>query len=305
MITRFHADDYGITTEQARAILALSNSCGGIGALTSVSIFANSPAFEQSAALAAPFVENGSLLMGLHVNLVEGCPCANPNKVPLLIGEGGTFCNDFTQLLKQSYGSQRAELRRQIEEECTAQIERYLTVFPYQQTTLRLDSHQHTHAIPLVFDALLAAARACGCRLEYVRTPAEPLAPHLLSRQTRKYLSLTNLAKKLLLGALYRCNRGKLPEGCTTSLFCGVLLSGTMAVVDGVLTGAFEAAARTQTSTRKNKMDGNVEMLFHPISVNRNQCLDPANEPFAAACASPERNNEAHTLATLQPNVNR
>jgi len=42
--TFIHADDFGITPGQAKAILSLSSSCGGSGALNSVSIFANSPA---------------------------------------------------------------------------------------------------------------------------------------------------------------------------------------------------------------------------------------------------------------------
>ena len=50
MSVTFHADDYGITEQQAADILKLSQVCGGQGALSSVSIFANSPAFEASPA---------------------------------------------------------------------------------------------------------------------------------------------------------------------------------------------------------------------------------------------------------------
>ena len=49
MSVTFHADDYGITEQQAADILKLSQVCGGQGALSSVSIFANSPAFEAAA----------------------------------------------------------------------------------------------------------------------------------------------------------------------------------------------------------------------------------------------------------------
>ena len=62
----FHADDYGITEQQARDILALSSACGGDGALSSVSIFVNSPAFEIAADLARPHVESGALRLALH-----------------------------------------------------------------------------------------------------------------------------------------------------------------------------------------------------------------------------------------------
>lgn len=297
MTILFHADDYGITAEQAAHMLALSSACGGKGALKSVSIFANSPAFEEAVKLAAPHVAQGALDMGLHVNLVEGAPCADPATIPLLVGSRNTFCNDFVNLLVLSVGPHRAQLLEQVERECTAQLKRYLAAFPQAQGALRLDSHQHTHAIPLVLDAVLASAHSCNCTLTYLRTPAEPLRPHLASPQTRKHLSPANLAKKVLLGILCRRNRKKLPEGCATSLFCGVLLSGKMEYVTVELAQEFEKLALQRA--RKGKGDGSVEVLFHPVSVARSQCLDPENEPFAAACASPGRDAEARTLSRL------
>ena len=191
-----HADDFGITAWQARAILSLSDVCGGQGALNSVSIFANSPAFEEAARLARPFVlagraaerkddnvasdhaaedelssgtaepdarpgraeASGGLSIGLHLNLVEGPCCADPTTIPLLVDERGMFRNDFVRLLMMSAGPQRRDLAAQTEIECETQIERFLQLFPEMRDGMRIDSHQHVHAIPLVFDALLAAA---------------------------------------------------------------------------------------------------------------------------------------------------
>ena len=42
-----------------------------------------------------------------------------------------------------------------------------------------------------------------------------------------------------------------------------------------------------------------LEVLFHPISVPVEQCLDPENLPFAQACASPNRDAEAELIASL------
>ena len=42
-----------------------------------------------------------------------------------------------------------------------------------------------------------------------------------------------------------------------------------------------------------------LEVLFHPISVPIEQCLDPENLPFAQACASPNRDAEAELIASL------
>ncbi|WP_162610878.1 ChbG/HpnK family deacetylase [Gordonibacter sp. An230] len=286
----FHADDYGITLDQARAILALSDACGGRGVLGSTSAFANSPAFSDAAALAAPYVKGGALLMGLHLNLVEGAPCSDASDVPLLVNERGMFRHDFLGLARLANGPQREEARAQIERECAAQIERYLKSFPEQERNLRLDSHQHTHAIPAVLDALLAAVRSRGCALAHLRTPVEPLGPHLARRTAAPP---ANIAKDALLSMLWRANRDKLPDACATSLFCGVVLSGRMERADDALVESFRALAA--------RRDQAVEVLFHPISVPRAQCLDPENEPFAAACASPGRDEEARTLRTLSP----
>ena len=56
-----HADDFGITVEQSKAILELSDACGGHGALSSMSMFANSPAFSECAELVRPFVDAGKI----------------------------------------------------------------------------------------------------------------------------------------------------------------------------------------------------------------------------------------------------
>lgn len=304
MTVLFHADDYGITAEQARAILALSSACGGYGVLNSASAFANSPAFEEAAELAAPHVSRGALHMGIHINLVEGRPCADPADVALLTGPRETFCHDFVGLLRLARGAQRDEARRQIELECRAQIERFLTMFPLLQGSLRVDSHQHTHAIPLVLDAVLGAAHTCGCTLEHLRTPVEPLLPHVALPFARCAVTPANLAKDGILTLLWRSNVGKLPQSCATSLFCGVVLSGRMDHVDARLVDAFEAYAHKQehrrSSPRTRLLDGNVELLFHPVSVPITHCLDPENEPFATACAASGRTAEARRLAQLE-----
>ncbi len=285
----FHADDYGITQWQAKGILELCSSCGGEGVLSSVSIFANSPAFDAAAALAAPYVSSGALSMALHVNLVEGAPCADASEVPLLVGERGTFCNDFVGLLKLSMGSARAELRRQVQVEVQAQLKRFLGAFPQLKDALRIDSHQHTHAVPAVLDGVLAACAAEGCTLAHLRCPAEPLGAH---RACKSKIEPVNLAKVLLIDALWRKSRSKVPAECKTSLFCGVALSGHMDQVTWPLVDAFCAEAAKRHAT-------GVEVLFHPVSVPVAECLDPQNEPFAQACAGPGRNAEAACVRTL------
>lgn len=335
-----HADDFGITAWQARAILSLSDVCGGRGALNSVSIFANSPAFEEAARLARPFVlagraaerkgdnvasdhaaggelssgtaepdarpgraeASGGLSIGLHLNLVEGPCCADPTTIPLLVDERGMFRNDFVRLLMMSAGPQRRDLAAQTKIECEAQIERFLQLFPEMRDGMRIDSHQHVHAIPLVFDALLAALTARGVRVERMRLPSEPLGPHRRCG-TLALSGTANRAKALLLTWLCRRVHARVPDGCATPVFCGVVLSGKMSCATPQLARAFEEEASCLAAVRAARdhhpllpEDAQVEMLFHPVSVPVEECLDPLNAPFASACASPERDEEAQTI---------
>ena len=43
-----------------------------------------------------------------------------------------------------------------------------------------------------------------------------------------------------------------------------------------------------------------LELLFHPVSVPIHQCLDPHNKPFARACASVDRDEEAQKLLEIR-----
>lgn len=288
MATVFHADDFGITPCQARKIISLTRAFDG--ALSSVSIFANSPAFEEAAGIARPHVDQGTLSMALHANLVEGRPCADPESVPMLVNERGTFKNDFGRLLVLSMGLQREELRRQLVRELTAQTKRYLEAFPEEARSLKADTHQHTHAIPLVLDALLEAVDACECALARLRIPTEPIAPHLGAHGTG--VVSANLAKDALIAALTSGAKRKIPAGCATPAFCGIVLSGKMERLDD---GTIQTLAKRAESENRD-----LEILFHPVSIPPQDCLDPENEPFAKACASSGRDAEASRLRELK-----
>ena len=137
----------------------------------------------------------------------------------------------------------------------------------------------------------MATVREQGCTLAYLRCPVEPLRPH---RAVGNHMPPINLAKDALITWLWRSNRGKVPAGCASSLFCGVVLSGAMDKVSWPLVEALDSIARDRAQ--------NVEVLFHPVSVPIEQCLDPQNEPFAQACASEARDREAACLRKLASN---
>ncbi len=289
---RIHADDFGICEQQAKAILNLSSSRNGKGTLNSISIFANSPYFIDSCKLIQPFVQRNEIALSLHINLVEGpSSCADANTIPILVDKRGMFKNNFATLLLLSLSPYRKQLYRAIVKECSAQINRYLKVFPEQRTKLSLDTHQHVHAIPLVLDALLASVSACQANLVRMRIPTENLSVYknagILSE-----VSWQNRLKIRVINFLCKKAPEKIPSTCSIPLFCGVGLSGKMYKINQLLIDELNHKA-----TQEGK---DLELLFHPVSVPIHQCLDPHNKPFAHACASIDRDKEAQKLLEIR-----
>ena len=309
--TFIHADDFGITPGQAKDILSLSSSCGGDGALNSVSIFANSPAFHEAASLAQPYANRGVLRVCLHLNLVEGPSITDPKRIPLLVNERGMFDNDFVGLLKLGI-TNKCEAFNQLVIECRSQIQRFLLAFPDQQLSFQLDSHQHVHAVPIVYKALAQALAEENCLVRRLREPIDPLSLYRTygegnARQSGSVsmsqahnaptrIPMVNRAKIFLISALWRkCPVDEIPwapnRPASAPLFSGVALSGRMDEFNKPLLASFQHEATRQTR--------DVEILFHPISVPIEECLDPLNKPFAEACASASRNREAELIKKL------
>lgn len=296
MTVTFHADDFGITLDQSRRILALSSRCGGEGALGGVSVLVNGPQAEACADLLKPHA--GRLRVCLHVNLVEGRCCADPAEIPLLVNDTGMFSLGYGAMLAGSAGPRAAELRRQMACEIEAQIDRFLGFFPDARERFCVDSHQHTHLVPVAFGALGDALASRGCRLAYLRVPAEPLAPFLTSPASLARIPPVNWVKHALLNALWRFDRRSFPElaaqaEAIADVFCGINYSGCMTPsnVRGVLP-AFEAYAR-----RRGK---GLELLFHPGGIDRAEdSLNPGLEGFVAFETSPLRAEEARSLRML------
>ncbi len=320
----FHADDYGITISQSKRILQCCNSSTNnkgdesgsesgthsndfkqTALLNSLSMFANSPCFDECADLLenklSQIAQNQTdehiqhkqrLHIGLHINLVEGHCVANPKDVNLLVDENGMFCLGFMGLLKQSNSKDRAQLQRQIEIEIDEQLKKMTSRFPQMQNALRVDSHQHTHAIPVVFDALLESIARSGCNLEYMRVPLENFAP-FKTPSVFKRIRPVNLAKRLLLGRLWKQNTKAHPNIQSTATFCGVLFSGEMSA-DNI------EAVFSRLVADANSRNLNLELLFHPGIVDSpSECLNPNLLGFVDFSTSTNRNLEAQALKSF------
>ena len=84
----YHADDYGISINASKEILALVQQ----GKLSGISVIPNISCFADCIDLLLPVMkERPALTVALHLNFFEGHCCADPAKIPLLVDENGYF----------------------------------------------------------------------------------------------------------------------------------------------------------------------------------------------------------------------
>jgi predicted glycoside hydrolase/deacetylase ChbG (UPF0249 family) len=156
-----NADDFGLTPGINRAIAELHSA----GVLTSATLMANGPAFEDAVAVART---HPSLGVGCHIALTDGVPVSDPQRIPTLIGPDGKsfrpsivhFIGDL--LLGRIHPDDVAR-------EARAQI-RKLKYFGIPIT--HIDTHKHTHLFPPIARTLLHVAESSGIRA--IRNPFEP-----------------------------------------------------------------------------------------------------------------------------------
>lgn len=136
----FNADDFGISRGVNAAIIEAHTK----GILHSASLMVNQE-FAQEAVAAARQMPN--LEIGLHLNLTNEKPAANPQDIPLLTGADGKLKNGFVNLLLLSYLHPK-QFAAQAETEIRAQVQKYMAT---GLKMAHIDGHRHVHLIPAVF----------------------------------------------------------------------------------------------------------------------------------------------------------
>lgn len=156
-----NADDFGFTRGVNEGIIRAHRD----GILTSATLMANGPAFDDAVARAK---ENPQLGVGCHLVLVGGMAVSPRDEIPSLADRDGRLPRSIGALgARLSFGRVRI---RDVETELRAQIEkiRRAGIEP-----THLDTHKHSHAHPRVMNALGRVARECG--ITRVRKPVENL----------------------------------------------------------------------------------------------------------------------------------
>ena len=142
-----NADDLGWTAGVNRGIAESHRN----GIVTSASLLANGPAFDDAVNVARALPAIG---VGVHLNLSDGPSLSAAKAVPSLVNEKGQLSGGPEQLLL-NLARRRLKLA-EVEREWDAQIEkiRAAGIAP-----THLDGHKHVHMLPGLFPVALKLAK--------------------------------------------------------------------------------------------------------------------------------------------------
>lgn len=155
-----NADDFGACASVNRGVLEAHRH----GIVSSATILANTPGFEEAAAMAREAPELG---VGVHLNLTGGRALSLPARIPTLVRADGTFAHTPGALALALLRGRVA--LADVEREWGAQIAR---VRDAGIAPTHLDGHKHVHLLPPLLRVSLRLARECGIRA--LRAGAEP-----------------------------------------------------------------------------------------------------------------------------------
>ena len=278
------ADDYGLCAESTEKI----QRCIDSGILDKVSVFPNMEPIDFGR-----LWQHKKTRVALHVNLIEGKCMADAGKIDLLAEKDGNFKHAFYGLFLLNLFRRKA-LEDQVYQEIRAQVRFFKSLLPDGEPFC-IDSHQHIHMIPGVFNALLRVLQEEKIQLTYMRIPAEPLLPYLKMPSLYLTYSPINLLKQWLLNFLWLLNRKQAAKyHIPTAYFMGILFSGHMEA--GKVSKVLPAYAKL---AEKDGRD--IEVLFHPGYLERNKPdYQEKNIVFEKFYLSKHRKTEFDAVINMQ-----
>jgi chitin disaccharide deacetylase len=173
---------------------------------------------------------------GVHLALVEERPLTDPAKVRSLVDGEGRFHASFVAFSRRllsgriDLGEVRRELRAQIEVVAASRI-------PIRH----LNSHQHLHALPRIFEIVLDLAEEYGIR--WVRVPFDPS------------FRSASASRRFALGVLNACAL----RGRAVAAARGILTADRAA---GIAAAGHHDLASLLDVLRR--VEGTVELVVHP-----------------------------------------
>lgn len=259
-----HADDYAISPNSDKTILDLcrAEKLGSISFIPNLS-------YAQTAAQSLQAIQKkrkSPVRVSVHINFVEGRCCAEKSLVPDLVDEQGFFTISWGKLFMWNYLPSRSRIHSQLKAEIIAQTEKLISLGIIDKNHIRFDSHQHTHMIPLVFDALMDAIKECGWGVDFIRNTEDPIHYYLGFPKLYASYSPINAIKCMILNfyALTKVRPALKKMKITPSLMCGVFFSGHMDKerLPKILPVFKKKAGKKNRTT---------EILFHPCRMHEDE----------------------------------
>lgn len=288
-----HADDYAYSLNTSIDIL----ECLKKGKLNSFSIICNTIGFEDSMELlysaipSLPFLPN----ISIHLNLPEGK------------GITDLLPTSWAKLFLASYSFNKKAVKEKLKKELKWQIDTTQKAIgkcieiakanniECKQKGIRIDSHIHTHPIPIVWGALLEVIEDEKYEIEFIRNPKEPIIPFLKRISLIPSYGLANIIKNRIL-MLYSkkidnyCDLHKIDK----MYMWGLMMSGHMdfdrvnALYDDMIKKA-------------NADNRNLELLFHPGMAKEDEYSEEMDKSyFVNANLSKNRHIEKHTVMSIE-----
>ena len=237
-----NADDLGWTDGVNRGIVEAFHH----GIVTSTSLLANGAAFASGveAARSAP-----GLGVGVHLNLSDGPPVADPEAVTSLLNDNAEFAGGPQSLLLRR--ARRGLLLAEVEDEWDAQIQKIIDA---GITPTHLDGHKHVHMLPGLFEIAVRLAKRHGIGAIRVSLETSSLRAALSSgsKQHAGVLMKQGVqARGLKLLALDVRAQAEHAGISTADYFCGIAQTGEL-TREGVVQFV------------KSLPDGTTELMCHP-----------------------------------------
>ncbi len=224
-----NADDFGLTQGVNEGIVKAYQE----GILTSATLMANMPGFDQAVELAGTHPELG---VGLHLNILRGHPLSPAQTVGSLLSKDLRFIPNVSNLLR------RIALKKikldEVEREFRAQLERVLEA---GINPSHIDSEKHIHLIWALFRIVLKLAKEYKIKkVRFIQEFCASSSPGQVFKSLFISLSSASMKKKMAQESVR-----------SSDWFYGVCDSGRI------------TAAKLQRALQKAK-EGVTEIMVHP-----------------------------------------
>ena len=221
-----NADDFGLCRSVNEGVILAHTR----GVLTSATLMANTPGFDQAVDLARA---NPGLGVGLHLNFVRGRPVSPPGKIASLVGSDGLFFRSATAVVRGLFSGRIK--KEDLEREGRAQVEKALAA---GVRLSHFDSEKNIHVLPPLVGLVLKLVEAYNIRkVRFIKEYGLSVS----LRQSFKALFLT-FSSRLAAARLRRagvvitdrfygiCNSGRLTAGRLARILTG-LQSGSAEIM--------------------------------------------------------------------------